>query len=72
MPLLEIKGHEGHEQEKTNAKHQAAQRRVTAVNNLRDFGKWEFVVCRDVVLVLAKIGERLEAEVIPISLKGVS
>jgi type III restriction enzyme len=70
--LLEIKGYEGHEQEKTNAKHQAAQRWVTAVNNLKDFDKWEFLVCRDVELLLGKIGELLGAHVVPVSLKNES
>jgi hypothetical protein len=46
-----------------------AQRWVTAVNNLKDCGKWEFVVCRDVDLLLGKIGEMLGAEVVPVSLK---
>ena len=69
MLLLEIKGYEGHEQEKTNAKHQAAQRWVTAVNNLKDFGKWEFLVCRDVELLHSKIGELLGVEVAAVSLK---
>ena len=67
--LLEIKGFEVHEQEKTNAKHQAAQRWVTAVNNLKDFGSWEFMVCRDLECLLAKIGEILGAEVEAISLE---
>ena len=57
MLLLEIKGFEVHEQEKTNAKHQVAQRWVTAVNNLKDFGKWEFLVCRDMEFLLANIGD---------------
>jgi type III restriction enzyme len=69
MLLLEIKGFEVHEPEKTNAKHQAAQRWVTAVNNLKDFGKWDFLVCRDVECLLAKLGELLGAEVAAVSLK---
>src|SRR5205823_3731800 len=68
MLLLEIKGYE-RDKEKNNAKHQAAQRWVTAVNNLKDFGKWEFLVCRDVELLLGKIGELLGAAVVPVSLK---
>ena len=59
--ILEIKGYEGHEPEKTNAKHQAAKRWVTAVNNLGDFGRWDFRVCRDVGL-LADILRELTAE----------
>jgi len=69
MLLLEIKGFEVHEQEKTNAKHQAAQRWVTAVNNLADFGKWDFLVCRDVECLLEKLGELVGAEVEAVSLK---
>jgi type III restriction enzyme len=45
--LLEIKGWEGHEPERTKAKHNAARKWVTAVNNLGDFGKWAFLVCWD-------------------------
>jgi len=69
MLLLEIKGYEGHEAEKTNAKHQAAQRWVTAVNNLKDFGQWDFLVCWDVELLPTKIGELLGKEVAAFSLK---
>lgn len=67
--LLEIKGYEVHEQEKTNAKHQAAQRWVTAVNNLTDFGHWEFLICRDIETLLSKIGGLQGMDVAPISLK---
>src|SRR5262249_14668227 len=45
--LLEIKGYEVHDPEKTAAKHNAARRWVLAVNTLGDFGWWGFVVCRD-------------------------
>lgn len=45
--LLEIKGFEVHNPELNNAKHGAAKRWVEAVNNLEEFGKWGFVVCRD-------------------------
>jgi len=50
---LEIKGYEVHEIEKTQHKHNAARRWVEAVNNLAvvnpgDFGRWDFLVCRDV------------------------
>ena len=45
--ILEIKGFEVHEPEKTNAKHEAAKKWVRAVNNLKDFGKWDFLVCRE-------------------------
>ena len=42
--LLEIKGEED---DQDRAKHQAAQRWVTAVNNWGRLGEWGFVVCRD-------------------------
>jgi type III restriction enzyme len=55
--LLEIKGFEGHEPEKTNQKHEAAKRWVQAVNNLGDFGRWEFHVCRDLDKLKSMLGE---------------
>jgi type III restriction enzyme len=67
--LLEIKGFEVHEQERTNAKHQAAQRWVTAVNNLKDFGIWQFLVCRNLESLLPTIGELLGINVAAGSLK---
>ena len=45
--LLEIKGYEIHNPEQVNSKHEAAKKWVRAVNNLGDFGKWDFLVCRD-------------------------
>jgi type III restriction enzyme len=45
--LLEIKGYEVHNAEQTNSKHNAARRWVRAVNNLGEFGRWDFLVCRD-------------------------
>jgi type III restriction enzyme len=45
--LLEIKGYEVFNPERTAAKHNAARRWVLAVNNLKDFGNWGFLVCRD-------------------------
>ncbi|MGF1580269.1 MAG: BPTD_3080 family restriction endonuclease [Gemmataceae bacterium] len=55
MVLLEIKGYEIHGKEQINAKHTAARKWATAVNNLGEFGEWEFVVCRE----LAKLEESL-------------
>lgn len=69
MLLLEIKGYEGYELEKTNAKHQAAKQWILAVNNMKDFGKWEFLVCRELDYLLPSIGELLGSEVAPVSLK---
>lgn len=42
--VLEIKGQF---MEDTDAKHQAARRWVSAVNNWGSLGKWDFLVCRD-------------------------
>ena len=42
--VLEIKGFPDAD---ADAKHQAARRWVQAVNNWRECGKWEFIVCRD-------------------------
>jgi type III restriction enzyme len=46
--ILEVKGYEVHELERTQHKHNAARRWVDAVNNLGEFGRWDFLVCRDV------------------------
>jgi type III restriction enzyme len=51
MLLLEIKGYEVHDRERTNAKHEAAKKWVQAVNNQGDFGRWDFLVCRDLKLL---------------------
>ncbi|GAC1387228.1 MAG: hypothetical protein NVSMB4_14070 [Acidimicrobiales bacterium] len=45
--IQEIKGCEVHDPEQVNSKHNAAKKRVGAVNNLGDFGRWDFLVCRD-------------------------
>ena len=42
--VLEIKGYED---DRAKAKHQAAQRWVSAVNNWGKLGRWEFHVCRN-------------------------
>jgi type III restriction enzyme len=42
--ILEVKGQED---DQTHAKHQAAQRWVSAVNNWGRLGQWDFFVCRD-------------------------
>lgn len=46
--LLEIKGFDVHDPEQTKAKNTGARKWVTAVNNLGDFGRWEFAICRDI------------------------
>src|SRR5262245_23219103 len=45
--VLEIKGYDVHNPEQTSAKHSAARKWVTAVNNQGDVGCWDFLVCRD-------------------------
>jgi type III restriction enzyme len=57
--LLEIKGFEVHDPEKTHQKHNAASRWVSAVNNLGDFGKWDFLVCRDVAGLSGELSARV-------------
>jgi len=42
--IVEIKGQPHGD---TDAKHQAARRWVTAVNNWGKLGRWDFLVCRD-------------------------
>ncbi len=42
--IVEIKGHED---EQDRAKHEAARRWVSAVNNWNQMGRWHFIVCRD-------------------------
>lgn len=57
MVLLEIKGFEVHNPELNNAKHQAARRWVQAVNNLKEFGRWAFHVCRDLAELPGQLAE---------------
>ena len=52
--VIEIKGRE---LEDTPAKHQAAQRWVTAVNYWGRLGKWDFLVCRDPQLLGLRLTE---------------
>jgi type III restriction enzyme len=68
--ILEIKGYEVHNPEQTHAKHNSARKWVTAVNNLSDFGKWDFMVCRDVGLLLPTIAELLGKEAPAVSVKS--
>ena len=67
--ILEIKGYDIHTPEQTNAKHNAARKWVTAVNNLGDFGKWDFLVCRDLDCLIEKLAELLGVEAAAASLK---
>lgn len=45
--LLEIKGYEVQNADLNTAKYGAARRWIEAVNNLREFGRWGFEVCKD-------------------------
>lgn len=45
--LLEIKGFEHHDQGQLGAKNNAARKWAHAVNNLGDFGRWDFLICHD-------------------------
>lgn len=55
--VLEIKGYEVHSKQQTDSKHNATRKWVTAVNNLGDFGKWDFLVCRDLNRLLGCLTE---------------
>ena len=55
--ILEIKGHED---DQTRAKHNAARRWVTAVNNWGELGEWAFHVCRDPQTLSQELGAILE------------
>ena len=57
--LLEIKGYEVHNPEQNSAKHSAARKWVTAVNNQGEFGRWDFLVCRDLDGLLPSISALL-------------
>jgi type III restriction enzyme len=50
--LLEVKGFEG---DQTKAKHTAARRWVSAVNNWGELGRWHFHVCRNPHLLGAEL-----------------
>jgi hypothetical protein len=54
--LLEIRGYEVHNPGLNEAKHGVAQRWVTAVNNLGEFGRWDLLVYRE----LANLNTSLE------------
>ena len=54
--MVEIKGRS---RDDTSAKHQAAQRWVTAVNHWGRLGEWDFLVCRDPQLLGLRLTEML-------------
>jgi hypothetical protein len=53
--LLEVKGGEF---DMDHAKYQAARRWVSAVNNWGRLGKWDFMVCRDPILLPGMLGKK--------------
>jgi type III restriction enzyme len=55
--VVEIKGRE---HEADDAKHQAAKRWVSAVNNRGKLGRWDFLPCRDPQRLGAEIALKLE------------
>jgi type III restriction enzyme len=55
--LLEIKGYEVHNRDQTHQKHTAAKKWTAAVNNLREFGTWDLLVCRDLETLPGDLGE---------------
>ena len=54
--VLEIKGYED---DQTMAKHTAARRWVTAVNNWGKLGTWDLLVCREPRLLQRELGEKI-------------
>ena len=54
MLLLEMKGAEF---DMDHAKYQAARRWVSAVNNWGRLGKWDFMVCRDPLVLPKMLGK---------------
>ena len=57
--ILEVKGEET---EQDRAKHQAARRWVSAVNNWGRLGHWQFLVCRDPQRVPQRLRTVVELE----------
>ena len=54
--ILEVKGFEHHDHDGlVGAKDNAARKWVHAVNNLGDFGRWEFLICRDVEILVQEL-----------------
>jgi type III restriction enzyme len=53
--LLEIKGYEIHLPDMINAKNTAAKKWVSAVNNLGDFGRWQFHICKEPAKVVGQL-----------------
>jgi len=58
--LLEIKGFDVHNPEQTKAKTAAGQKWMKAVNNLGDFGKWDYLVCHDLATLPPSLKNRCD------------
>jgi type III restriction enzyme len=54
--VLEIKGFEHFEPDRVNAKNAAARKWVSAINNYREYGRWDYVICRDVTRLETELG----------------
>lgn len=67
--VLEIKGYMFDADDRVNEKNQAATKWVAAVNNLGDFGRWDFLICHKVEQLPARL-EALAKREIPVSLKA--
>jgi type III restriction enzyme len=55
--VLEVKGYMFEADDRLNEKNQAAKKWVAAVNNLGDFGTWEFLICHKVEWLPARLEE---------------
>jgi type III restriction enzyme len=67
--VLEIKGYMFDADDRVNEKNQAATKWVAAVNNLGDFGTWDFLICHKVEQLPARL-EALAKREILVSLKA--
>jgi len=55
--VVEVKGYMFDADDRVNEKNQAAKKWVAAVNNLGDFGTWEFLICHKVEQLPARLEE---------------
>lgn len=67
--VLEIKGYMFDADDRVNEKNQAAKKWVAAVNNLGDFGTWEFLICHKIEQLPARLEELAKREIL-VSLKA--
>lgn len=54
--ILEIKGYQFRAPDVVNAKNTAARKWVSAVDNLGDFGKWDFHICKEPAQLVGQLG----------------